>query len=277
MQTHAPPPARQQAVLILGMHRSGTSAFSGMLNERGLFFGDNLIVGNQYNQKGFFEQSEIVILNERLLNKAGFGWETAPGDVVPYLNPLQRFAARMRIRYTVNRTYAAHDIFAIKDPRLCVLLPLWENALRPRYDIRRIFIVRNPREVAKSLERRNGFSQEKSAFLWLAYNLACLTHCVGQLHAVVSFASLIASPEGVVGPIAATLGLAQRPKDAADEFVDPTLRHHHTPADEPAAHELPVLAAAMELYALLLQKGEQITLGELRDFTPLLRESGADL
>jgi hypothetical protein len=257
-------------VLVLGMHRSGTSAFSGMLSQRGLFFGNNLIVGNEYNRKGFFEQSEVVILNERLLNKAGFEWHTVPGEAAAFLSPMERFFARAHIRRLVARIYGGHSVFAIKDPRLCVLLGLWESALTPRYDLHRVFVVRDPLEVSRSLERRNAFTLEKASFLWLVYNVACLEACGSKPDEIVAFQDVIATPDATIAPVASALGLDAVERKSAEPFIDPTLRHHHTEATVADRQRHPVVAAASDFYELLLRKRNDIDPTDIRVFAELL-------
>src|SRR5580700_667524 len=62
------------AVLIFGMHRSGTSALAGMLNFAGLDLGGNLTPGHKDNPRGFFEHDEIWQIHDQLLRETGTSW-----------------------------------------------------------------------------------------------------------------------------------------------------------------------------------------------------------
>ena len=67
---------QQKAIIVLGMHRSGTSAVSGMLAELGVFMGSSLYAPQKgVNEKGFFENSLLVDLNEKLLDSQLWSWD----------------------------------------------------------------------------------------------------------------------------------------------------------------------------------------------------------
>ena len=57
--------------MVLGMHRSGTSAITKGLEVLGVNLGDNLLPPKDDNPKGFFEDRDLVNLNERVLEKIG--------------------------------------------------------------------------------------------------------------------------------------------------------------------------------------------------------------
>ena len=63
-QKKTPPP--RSAIVILGMHRSGTSALAGVLNMLGCDLPETLMPANAYNEKGYFESNAIRLLNDRV-------------------------------------------------------------------------------------------------------------------------------------------------------------------------------------------------------------------
>lgn len=66
---------KQTCILLLGMHRSGTSALAGTLHQLGIYLGSDLMKPGQYNKKGYFENNLIFRFNEQLLHKVGSSWD----------------------------------------------------------------------------------------------------------------------------------------------------------------------------------------------------------
>ncbi len=177
-RTRVPDPALASAVLskcilVAGMHRSGTSAVTRVINLMGADISSDLmppVIGN--NERGFWESRSIAAIHDRLLVALDSAWD----DVFP-LSPhwLETDAARQaqgEISRELEANFADSRVFVIKDPRLARLLPLWIELL----DKRRIEAVivmpfRNPLEVALSLKERDGFSLGKSMLL---YAQSCL-------------------------------------------------------------------------------------------------------
>ena len=151
-------------VFILGMHRSGTSALARVLNLMGLYFGgENVGTGRSAeNIKGFWERRDVRDLNDAILATAGCDW-----DVVSALR-LDTVAADTRAGYASAAANTvlnldAHRPWFIKEPRLCLLFPIWQQALETPFAIH---VHRNPLEVARSLAVRNGIPIDVGLALW---------------------------------------------------------------------------------------------------------------
>lgn len=160
---------RKTAMVVLGMHRSGTSALSRVLNLCGAYLPEKLRppkLGN--NPRGFWEPEDVIDLNERMLRQLGGAWNRVEfvlpvaGDMVDaFVDDVGAMLAS---------EYGDQETILIKDPRICVLAPLWHRALvsagyRPVY----VVPVRNPIEVAQSLHARGDMSVSEGVSLWLAY------------------------------------------------------------------------------------------------------------
>jgi len=151
---------------VLGMHRSGTSALSGVLNIMGLDFGSDLMKADSRNPKGYYENNFVYALNEKILKENNSSWDDYNFDPKVISSEKKEIYIN-NISKLINHEFKYSDSFVIKDPRICILFPLWEEAcLKEDINIKIILPYRNPIEVAQSLKKRNDFSQEKSLILW---------------------------------------------------------------------------------------------------------------
>ncbi len=220
-------------LVILGMHRSGTSALAGVLYHLGVDFGRDLLPPAADNPKGFFENNRIVYqINDRLLHRLNSAWD----DQFPLPDNWwqQEFIVEYRQRAVeiLETEFGKNALFAIKDPRLCVLLPFWqqvfnESMITPYY----LLVVRHPSEIAASLAQRDGFSYEKSAVLWLNAMLSAERDSRGENRAFISFDNLVTRPFETIDSIASVFALTfpKKVQAAADDiqaFVTPTLKRH---------------------------------------------------
>lgn len=194
-------------LLIVGMHRSGTSAVAGSLARLGLPMGEHLLAAGEDNPKGYFEHEEAVRIDDALLDALGRRWDDPRELPEGWLRTPAADDARVAIAGLLEREFSAAGLFALKDPRLCRLLPLWIETLRATgIEPRVLLVVRHPAEVAASLAKRNGFSPALSQLLWLEHMLAAERDSRDCARAVVTYDDLIAAP-------GATLGQAMRALD----------------------------------------------------------------
>lgn len=109
-------------IIVLGPHRSGTSMVAGILHHLGVFMGEDLVMGNMPEQPtGYFEDREFLQLNERILSRAGGGWQDIP-DQAAINSTADRFSEE--IADLIGRR-SEHKIWGWKDPRTCLTLPLY--------------------------------------------------------------------------------------------------------------------------------------------------------
>lgn len=153
-------PADRSLVLILGMHRSGTSCLAGALDLCGLHLGDVRRTG-RHNAKGYFERPDVVQINDRILGLSGGAWNDPPAvaRVHPHLS--QQIAV-------LAKDMTADRPGGLKDPRLLLVLDAWTTAAA--VPMRFVGTFRHPMAVAASLHARNGVRLEQGLALWLEYN-----------------------------------------------------------------------------------------------------------
>lgn len=228
-------PRERRAVFVLGMHRSGTSAVTRVLNLLGVELGTCLMAASPDNERGYWEHTEIVQVHDDLLVELGSGWDDVRPLPAGWLETPAAAAATAKLRAIVERDFAAAPLWGLKDPRLCRLLPLWLPLLRAmRLTPQFVLVLRHPREVAASLARRDSKNETAAALLWLRHTLEAERATRGFPRTVIHYPDLVANPQNWVAEfhrIAAECGVdwPNRPETLDRrvlEFLSPELRHH---------------------------------------------------
>jgi len=221
------------ALVVLGVYRSGTSALARVLNLCGAALPENIIAARlDINRKGFWETEAVVDLNARMLQRVGAGWNgidvTLPSDG-PVIDEFLVTAQEV-----LESEYEDEPLILIKDPRMCVLVPIWHRALRQSgYRPAYVVAVRDPREVAGSLARSlgpyGGMPRDQALALWRSYTKATegFVDATDAKVAFVHYDDLLDDWRRIVRTIATQLDVALDADvhaDAIDEFLDPSLR-----------------------------------------------------
>jgi hypothetical protein len=215
----------EPGVLVLGMHRSGTSVLAGVMDALGFDGGPatSMRPADRFNCDGYREQLPIIELHERVLREL-HGWASAPPPV-----PSRRDVGKVVDLYAAGISQRVTQLYRgpwfMKDPRQCLLLPLWQE-VRDETDIR-IAVFRKPDAVVASLTRRNGYPTALSVALWERYCNELLRGLEGAPAIVVPYEALIENSRLWVGMIADALGDAfgdrapdlQKNVDSAARFV----------------------------------------------------------
>lgn len=161
---------RGKAILVLGMHRSGTSALTRVLNLLGIDLGGNFLKPAGDNRLGFWEHADVVALHEKLLSALGSSWDDTRALPENWESSPAASEAKKEITTIISRDFSGSRLWAIKDPRLCRLAPLWvESITALDVDVCALFVVRHPREVADSLHARDGLDVADARLSWLEY------------------------------------------------------------------------------------------------------------
>lgn len=243
---------RMKVLLVLGMHRSGTSALAGTLHNAGYYPGEKLLKPQSDNPEGFWENSDIVELNDELLLRLDSSWD-APGAEVEKMDMGHLDWFKAQFEAIMSKQFVGIQNIYIKDPRLCLLLPYWLAAFESKdIDVNCVFIARHPAEVARSLKVRNGISMRLSALLWLRYNLLAERYSRKCSRIVVTYDALLSSPEEVLVRV---LGLVDPDNQMSSDInnvvrdIDVDNRHHTMSHFEQADND-DLLKLAERLYIM---------------------------
>lgn len=227
-------------LVILGMHRSGTSALARTCNLLGVDLGSDFIPTQPDNRSGFWEDAGVKDADDLALASHGLLWDDVRPLPEPWRDGVGGTEVRARLRATLAALMRRGPLCGAKDPRISRLLPLWLPLLTdlgatPAF----LIALRDPAEVARSLARREAMGEARSLLLWLRYNLEAERHTRGHRRTFVCFDALLRDWRPELERIARELDVAwpvpaAAAADAIGAFLDPSLRHHEaaTPAGD---------------------------------------------
>lgn len=160
-------------VVVIGMHRSGTSALTNAIRLLGCSVGDtgDFISPKRWNPAGNWEHQRLIERNELILELHGGTWFAPPRLPDGWAEGRKALAMLPRLRSEFAEIYP-QDGWVWKDPRACLTLPLWMQTWSSTPVA--VMAFRHPLAVARSLAARNGFSLRHGLALWEIYNSQAL-------------------------------------------------------------------------------------------------------
>jgi len=248
---------QRQILVVLGMHRGGTSALARGLLTLGVSLGDNLWEAKPENERGFWEDRDVYALNEELLIELGETWNSVRLFDARKISPHRLEELLIKGQTLLAGKLAGGGTYGFKDPRTSRLLFYWQRvfvalSLDPCY----IIAARNPISVARSLLARNGLRVEQSYLLWMEHMLSALHGTEGCRRVIVDYDLLLQDPtreiqrtrESLAMPV--PRGMEQLLADYCTDFLSEDLRHTQFDADAVGQTEgMP--ACAVRLHRLL--------------------------
>ncbi len=222
----------RQAILILAMHRSGSSALTRILGLCGAALPTDPLPATTSNPRGHWEPHSIVNLHAELLDSVGCRWDDVAVFPRSWFHSRQAESFKQRLVSALRVEFEEARLPVIKDPRICRLVPLWKSVLA-EYGAhpRAVILVRNPLEVADSLESRNRFGFGKALKLWLRHFIEAERDTRSIKRCFVSYEEVLNDWRSVVDRIANDLDLERYLKSDFREkeilaFLSSELRHH---------------------------------------------------
>ncbi len=229
----SPADAERCCILVLGMHRSGTSVATRIISLLGADLPQGLVPPADNNPTGYWESRDLLTLNDRLLASGGSRWDDWGPSPRAYQVIDQKDVIQTQFLDVLQREFAASKWFVVKDPRICRLVPFWLEVLR-RFHTRAVAVLpfRHPFEVAHSLHERNSIPFTEGCLLWLRHVLEAERTTRHIPRAFLNYECLLADWTQEVDVLTTALGmLCLRPPEVAaaaaiTEFLKARLRHH---------------------------------------------------
>jgi hypothetical protein len=225
-----PPDLHRVAILVLGMHRSGTSALTWLIGQMGAALPRDAIPASGDNSKGYWESQALVAADDRLIRAAGSSWFD-PRPLTLSRMPAALLAKRVEeIRSAIAESWGAASLLAIKDPRQCRFVPTMIDLLAAGgIEARAVLMLRSAADVAWSLRSRDATTQAYAELLWLRHMLDAERDSRPLRRVVVGYDQLLAdwrTTAAAIAPLLGREGWAVKNEVGIDAFLDPSLRHH---------------------------------------------------
>ena len=274
----------QQLTFVLGMHRSGTSALTGMLAKAGLDVPDDLMdrPDDVINLKGYWESEGLMQVNDRLFDQLGRHWSSSDSLPSGWVHTPEAACWQRLLVAQLTATCQGTQHPVIKDPRLCVLM----EGLRPLMQVSAaqlsfLIPVRHPMAVARSLRKAQGTSLERGLALWIAHVLEAERHTRDQRRLIIDFDDLIRRSDSVLLRCQRLLfePRSEEPleQDAAS-FVDPSMQRQtgQEDAKDLSSNERHLLTVALDVREILVtsQKDDATLHQRLDEIKPMGVTSG---
>ena len=261
-----------KAVIVLGMHRSGTSTASGTVYLLGLDLGKASMGGNENNPRGFFENYRILNFNEALFRKLGVNWHNTLGLKANWWVPDDLKQEKEQLKMLILDDYTSGTPLLFKDPRLCLLLPLYLEVFKT-LGIEPFFVItyRKPVEVVESLHKRNSFSFEKSYRIWLEHMFMAEKYSRDFPRIFINYEEMLANPLALAGKMAAVFSLDLTFKPEVGEqiigFVEQGLNHFNIKSHGEIPEDLTISRVSALFRQFTLREGTTAEKDELDRFS----------
>lgn len=250
--------AGQEAIFVLGMSRSGTSAVTRVLSLCGGTLPRHVLPSSNSNPSGYWEPMRAKEVNDAFLAAHFSSWSDATLQ-------LQTESVSMASRQTfiediaqlVKSEFAAGQTILLKDPRIATLFPFWRGAMdQLGFSIKIVQVFRHPNDVAASLKVRDRMPAALAQALWLKANLISERdgRCLPRVF--ISYADVLQDWERVINSCIDALNLRLRitaeTRSEVANFLDKSLCHHETAADD-LIHDTSPGLLVNRTYDLLMQ------------------------
>lgn len=250
------PAAGRHAILVLGMHRSGTSALAGAVSAMGAASPKTPLPANVDNPRGYFESEPLVAVHKDMLAAAGSSWKDWRQIDPRWMLSQASQRHRARIRAVLADEFGEEPLFVVKDPRICRFVPMVSSVLAEiQADPVAFFLMRNPLEVAHSLQRRNGLAPANSLLLWLRHVLDAEYHSRHMPRCFLQYPNFLADGRSHLGRAAGATGIVWPAPVRSDlpleQFLTMDLYHERSTLADLRTHA-EIGALVRDTYEILL-------------------------
>lgn len=247
-------------IIILGMHRSGTSMITRLLHKCGLYLGeieDLKLPNPEDNPEGYWEHESISNLNEAILNHFGGSWRQPP-NLEPGWSKSKSMQSFWYYFEGIAVNFSSHPNWGWKDPRTSLTLEFWLTHIP---NLKVLVCLRNPMEVADSLSTGKPMrDMEKAAALrlWATYHRAILEQDIFDRLIVTHYESYLYNPAAELRRVLAALDMPASAEQIEDALstINPNSKHHRTP--DIFVWDTPELEDVRRYYELLCQQAGEV-------------------
>ena len=194
----------EKIIVILGMHRSGTSVLSRSMKTLGFDYGDNLHPAGFDNPKGFFEDTDLIAFNETILHELDQSWDSPlfiKKDQLKKINKIFFKKAKKLINLKIN-----NGVSCFKDPRVTKLIQFWQPVFSSiNTKTYYLLSIRHPLSVAESLLKRNNTSFVHSSLMWADYYISTLEIIDWRKLSIIDYDLFIKNPSKVLNKLSQSL------------------------------------------------------------------------
>ncbi len=229
---------KRNAILVLGMHRSGTSAATRVLSLMGYELPKSLMGTNESNEVGHWESDSIVVLSDALLKELGASWDSWQYITIDEFSIERKKDILDDISRHLRLEFPGKKDFILKDPRISRLAGLYLEAFEDsEVNAHVVMSIRNPLSVADSLLKRDNMPKGDASLLWLRYVLDAEYSSRGQNRAFFSYEGLLAESSKTLKQISKSLSIKfpltiEAVAPQINEFLDEDMQHHVRTAEE---------------------------------------------
>lgn len=265
-------------LLILGMHRSGTSALTGLMSALGAFPGKDLLPPNGSNIKGYYENRSVVDLNNEILSVLGSSWYDMNALPLGFEQRPEMQIYKEKIATLIHSEYDV-ELPIIKDPRICILFPLWSSVFSDlNIEPCVIFVFRKPKAVANSQYIMKRLPHLQSLILYCKYNLSAIESSANHNKIFFSFEEFLLNPRGLMEAVNIKFSLdlelnVLNSSPAVGDFLDASLNHGDDidPSNWGCSY---LLNLCDDLYLILLNPNQDALSSWKRNYEKYLNEFG---
>jgi hypothetical protein len=229
-------------VVVLGMHRSGTSSAAGALVRLGAAAPQHLMAPTADNERGYWESRVIVELNDAILAAAGTDWKDWRKFDLNKIDALQADALRARARQALAEEFGDVGFAVLKDPRMCRLMPFWGPVFaEAKWSVRALLPIRPPLEVSQSLQCRDRLDPAYGCLLWLRHVLDAELETRGVARAFLDWPQFLGNGRGALAQASEQLSVTwpywcEGALADIDQFVSTELRRQRTSEADMPTH-----------------------------------------
>jgi hypothetical protein len=260
-----------RALVIVGMHRSGTSAITRLVSLLGADLPKDLLIATPFNEAGHWESVKLMRIHDRILASAGTAWRDWRKFNPDWHQSPDADTLKQELLNQLKYDFGNSQLFVIKDPRICRLVPFWLDVLA-EFSAQPAFIlpVRNPIEVCDSLKRRDGMLPSRASLLWLRHVVDAEVSTRGLPRAVTTYDMLLEDWQGVAAIVSKRTNIVWPRRSASadaeiEQSIIPRLRHHVSENLDTRANVIDWLKIAYDAMLRLAKKGEDSVAMRLLD------------